>query len=150
MKIITLLLFVMSFNCYAIENIEESAVLEFLANEKSFIQNKDIEGLLSLLSEDFISTTKDGKSYNKSDFKIGAMTYFMNASKLLHNSKIKSLSISKDRKSAEVILDNETKSLIEINDYRRVISNIGTTKSLLIIDNGNLKYKKNQHLSTNE
>jgi hypothetical protein len=147
MKFFALFLICISFHCYALEHIDEKAVLDLLADEKKFIQNKDLDGLMSLMSEDFAGTDRAGKAVNKNDFKIGAVSSFMNASKLLHNSTIKSLLVSKDRKSAEIVLSNETKALIEMNGYSRVISNTGITKSLLIIENGTLRYKNNQYVS---
>lgn len=146
MKIIVYLLIFISLNCYATDFIDEKLVLDLLEKEKRFVQNKDIEGFISLISEDFSGFRKDGAPLTKDDFRQGAFVSFLNASKILHNSKIESLSISENKQSAEVILENETKFLIERGDYKTVISNKSKTRSKLVLDNGILKYKNNSYI----
>ncbi len=55
----------------------------------------------------------------KESYKEGVIITFINASKILHNAKIKSLYISENKQSAEVVLESETKFLLERRKLQR-------------------------------
>ncbi|USP40997.1 nuclear transport factor 2 family protein [Acinetobacter sp. XS-4] len=101
---------------------------------------------MALLSEDFLGSKKDGTPLTKDSYKEGIMITFINASKILHNVKIRSLYISENKQSAEVVLESETKFLLERGNYKEVVTSNSVTKSTLILENGTLKYKNSSYI----
>lgn len=150
MRIIVFLFACFAFNSYPAESIDEKLVLNLLEKEKTSVQNKEIMSFMALLSEDFLGAKKDGtplteESYKES-YKEGVIITFINASKILHNAKLKSLYISENKQSAEVVLESETKFLLERGNYKEVVTSNSVTKSTLILENGTLKYKNSSYI----
>lgn len=146
MRIIAFLFACLAFNSYPAEYIDEQLVLNLLEKEKQSVQNKEIMNFMELLSEDFSGAQKDGTPLTKEGYKEGVIITFMNASKILHNAKIKSLYISENKQSAEVVLETETKFLLERGNYKEVVASNSVTKSTLILENGTLKYKNSSYI----
>ncbi|SEO75114.1 hypothetical protein [Acinetobacter sp. yr461] len=146
MRIIVLLFACFAFNSYPAESIDEKLVLNLLEKEKTSVQNKEIMSFMALLSEDFLGAKKDGTPLTKESYKEGVIITFINASKILHNAKIKSLYISETKQSAEVVLESETKFLLERGNYKEVVTSNSVTKSTLILENGTLKYKNSSYI----
>ncbi|MTT50911.1 nuclear transport factor 2 family protein [Alcanivorax sp. VBW004] len=146
MKIVFCFILILPLSCFSSDVIDREMVEEFLYKEKKFIQNKDVSGFSLLFADDFMGKDRNGKTIGKRDVVTDISSAFINASNLLHSSKIISLSIYKDGSSAELILENETKLLIEVGGFRQVISSSGLTKSVIAIDDGLLKYKENVYL----
>ncbi|WP_447506243.1 nuclear transport factor 2 family protein [Acinetobacter pittii] len=146
MRIIAFLFACLALNSYPAEYIDEQLVLNLLEKEKQSVQNKEIVNFMELLSEDFSGAKKDGTSLTKEGYKEGVIITFMNASKILHNAKIKSLYISENKQSAEVVLESETKFLLERGNYKEVVTSNSVTKSTLILENGTLKYKNSSYI----
>jgi hypothetical protein len=140
MRIIVFLFACFAFNSYPAESIDEKLVLNLLEKEKTSVQNKEIMSFMALLSEDFLGAKKDGTPLTKESIT------FINASKILHNAKIKALYISENKQSAEVVLESETKFLLERGNYKEVVTSNSVTKSTLILENGTLKYKNSTYI----
>ncbi|MNI57841.1 hypothetical protein D3C73_1129270 [compost metagenome] len=146
MRIIVFLFACFAFRSYPAESIDEKLVLNLLEKEKTSGQNKEIMSFMALLSEDFLGAKKDGTPLTKESYKEGVIITFINASKILHNAKIKSLYISENKQSAEVVLESETKFLLERGNYKEVVTSNSVTKSTLILENGTLKYKNSSYI----
>ncbi|KQQ66522.1 hypothetical protein [Acinetobacter sp. Leaf130] len=146
MRIIVFLFACFAFNSYPAESIDEKLVLNLLEKEKTSVQNKEIMSFMALLSEDFLGAKKDATPLIKESYKEGVIITFINASKILHNAKIKSLYISENKQSAEVVLESETKFLLERGNYKEVVTSNSVTKSTLILENGTLKYKNSSYI----
>ena len=146
MRIIVFLFACFAFNSYSAESIDEQLVLNLLKKEKTSVQNKEIMSFMALLSEDFLGSKKDGTPLTKDSYKEAVMITFINASKILHNVKIRSLYISENKQSAEVVLESETKFLLERGNYKEVVTSNSVTKSTLILENGTLKYKNSSYI----
>lgn len=145
--IMTLILSIFSLSpCLAVDVITESEINKFLDHEKSYLNNKDLEGFLTMLSDDYVGVSRTGKVIDKVDIKLDLYKVYMVSQQVLHKVTLESAQIAKDGKSASVTMINDSKFLVERGGENRVFRNYNKSHADLVLINGEIKYKKSEFI----
>lgn len=147
LRMLTLLLLLATSSAWSEDRITHQHIVDLLAKEKKFFQEKNASGLSSIFTDDMTYIDKNKKTSGKEEYLANGYVHFMNAEKLLYKPEIVSEQISKDGCCAEVVIKSVTKVLFVVAELKRVISSNSTHKVIVVLDGGVAKFRSGEYLS---
>lgn len=132
--------FLPSTTVLAEEPITKDKVLSMVKSEAEYVKNKDIDGLLSLIADDAKIIGPDGNAINKSEYKLLILRNFYATDAILETPTVIEITILDGGMAANIVVDLETKYLINRGGQKNVITQKSRQRSKIEIRDGKLQY----------
>lgn len=128
------------------EMVTSELIEELLLAEMRFINTKNIEGYMALFDKSCIHINPKGDKEDWDEIRLMVYKSFIAATHVLHKTEVQSMVISEDKKSAQVILHNKTKFLLERGRDKFVINKFSESEAMFVLVDGDLKYKSTRFI----